>query len=83
MLSYSTAISLIVKICDIYQNHFLTNDSTNNFKGTVDVIVQVADGENIQTAVVGIDGEDMNDFLRVVMGQRLIETVEQKFIKGD
>lgn len=54
-----------------------------NFKGTVDVIVQVADGENIQTAVVGIDGEDMNDFLRVVMGQRLIETVEQKFIKGD
>lgn len=54
-----------------------------NFNGTVDVIVQVADGENIQTAVVGIDGEDMNDFFRVVMGQRLMETVEQKFFKGE
>lgn len=54
-----------------------------NFNGTVDVIVQVADGENIQTAVVGIDGEDMNDFFRVVMGQRLMEIVEQKFFKGE
>lgn len=52
-----------------------------DFKGTVDVIAQVRDGEDIQTVVVGVDGEDMNDFLKVVMGQRLMEAVEQKFLK--
>lgn len=55
----------------------------SDFSGTVDIIAQVQDGEDIQTVVVGVDGNDMNDFLRVVMGQRLMEAVEQKFIKGE
>ena len=38
LLSYSTAISLVVKICDVYQNYFLTNETSDKFKGSVDLL---------------------------------------------